>query len=112
MIEKISAGGAKKTKLSRAKGKLEDAGYYTISLDQSVRIPPQTRFAVMVRLKTLGAVHPAAVEYDTGDGRFRVDLSDGEGYVSPDGGQWERTEEAQNCNLCLKAYTRIEKKSG
>ncbi|MEI3187033.1 MAG: lectin like domain-containing protein [Lachnospiraceae bacterium] len=112
VIAKLSAGGAKKTKLSRAKGKLEDAGYYTISLDQSVRIPPQTRFAVMVRLKTPGAVHPAAVEYDTGDGRFRVDLSDGEGYVSPDGSQWERTEEAQNCNLCLKAYTRIEKKSG
>ncbi|WP_432626622.1 lectin like domain-containing protein [Brotaphodocola sp.] len=109
---KLSAGGAKKTKFLCGKGTVDDAGYYTISLDRQVQVLPGTRFAVMVRLKTPGAVHPAAVEYDTGDGRFRVDLSDGEGYVSPDGTMWERTEDAQKCNLCLKAYTKTEKTSG
>lgn len=109
VIERLADGSSKKSKSPRrfaGKGNLDDAGYYTIPLDQPVDIPPETRFAVIVRLKTPGAVHPAAVEYDTGDGRFRVDLSDGEGYVSPDGVIWERTESAQNCNLCLKAYTK------
>ena len=63
------------------------------------------RFAVMVCLRTPGAVHPIAVEYDAGDGKCQVDLSDGEGYISFEGMRWERVEEKQNCNICLKAYT-------
>ncbi|MFR2488609.1 MAG: lectin like domain-containing protein, partial [Hungatella sp.] len=34
-----------------------------------------------------------------------VDISDGEGYISPDGVNFTRVEEEQKCNLCLKAYT-------
>ena len=50
---------------------------------------------------------PVAVEY-AGSGRTgNVDISDGEGYISFDGGTWERTEESKGCNVCLKAYSRI-----
>ena len=59
----------------------------------------------MIKITTPGAVHPVAVEYDAGDDKCRIDLTDGEGYLSPDGKQWERAEETQACNLCLKAYT-------
>lgn len=59
----------------------------------------------MIKITTPGAVHPAAIEYDAGDGKCRIDLTDGEGYLSPDGKQWERAEKTQECNLCLKAYT-------
>lgn len=88
------------------KGTIANAGFYTVPLPETVALEPGERFAVIVRLTTPGAVHPVAVEYDTGDGKCRIDLTDGEGYISPDGSQWERVEESQNCNLCLKAYTK------
>ena len=65
------------------------------------------RFAVMVRLATPGTVHPIAIEYNAKDGKSKIDLSDGEGYISPGGKRWERVEEGQECNICLKAYAYI-----
>ena len=60
---------------------------------------------MILKLHTPGAVHPMAIEYDSGDGRCLVDITDGEGYLSADGDVWERVETEQECNLCLKAYT-------
>ena len=37
---------------------------------------------------------------------WSVETSDGEGYISYRGSSWERVETEQNCNVCLKAYTR------
>ena len=90
-------------------GHLDLAGYYTIPLAETALLKPGERFGVMIRLTTAEAVHPIAVEYDGEDGKSRIDLSDGEGYISPDGRQWERVER-QNANLCLKAYTSQEKR--
>ena len=86
-------------------GTLECAGYYTIPLEEKIQLEPEEKFAIIVKIKTPGTVHPAAVEYDAGDGIARVDLSDGEGYLSHNGSLWEHVEETQNCNLCLKVYT-------
>ena len=58
-----------------------------------------------VRIRTPGAVHPVAIEYQAPDSVNAVDLSDGEGYLSSDGRQWVSAEQKQQCNLCLKAYT-------
>lgn len=88
-----------------ASGHLELAGYYTVPLDVALALQPGKRFGVMIKLTTPGVVHPVAIEYDAGDGKCRVRLEDGEGYISPDGVKWERVETNQNCNLCLKAYT-------
>ena len=90
-----------------AEGKLRQAGYYTIPLRKTVFVDAGERFAVVIHLKTPGAIHPIAVEYDAGDGKCQIDLSDGEGYISFEGQRWENVEEKQNCNICLKAYTRI-----
>lgn len=90
-----------------AEGYLADAGYYTISFEKPQLLLPGERFGVMIKITTPGAVHPIAVEYDTEDGKSQIDLLDGEGYISPDGEQWEQTEKTQNCNLCLKAYTKL-----
>lgn len=57
--------------------------------------------------KTLGAVHPLAIEYRADDATSMADISDGEGYISAGGAVWERAEENYQCNLCLKAYTTI-----
>ena len=47
-----------------------------------------------------------AIEYVSGTSTNTVDISDGEGYISLHGGLWERVEDTQECNVCLKAYTR------
>lgn len=91
-----------------AGGHLDYSGYYTIRLPQAQALSPDSRFGIMVRLTTRDAVHPIAIEYDTGDGKCRIDLSDGEGYISPDGKNWESAENVQKCNLCLKAYTDLD----
>lgn len=87
-----------------AAGSFEDAGYYTVALEQPVPLKKGERFAVAVKIRTPGKVHPVAMEYDPGDGRRNVDLTDGEGYISYDGKSWFRAEE-EACNVCLKAYT-------
>ncbi len=106
----IINGGDFNRKIPLAKGSFHNAGYYTVSLNDKsgevLELNKGERFAVIVKITTPNTVHPAAIEYDAGDGRTFVDLSDGEGYISPDGENWERVEEKQNCNLCLKAYTK------
>jgi len=95
-------------KVLLSKGSLDYGGYYTVPLkgawQEDLELSPGERFAVIVKITTPDAVHPAAIEYDAGDGRTFVNISDGEGYISADGMTWERAEE-KNCNLCLKAYT-------
>lgn len=88
-----------------ASGHLEYSGYYTIPFDRAEDLEAGERFGVMVKITTPGVVHPIAIEHDAGDGKCRVDLGDGEGYISPDGTAWERLETGYNCNLCLKAYS-------
>ena len=105
-----AGGGEMERALDRrillAKGRLDNAGYYTIPLDKKIPLEDNEKFAIIVKIITPGTVHPVAIEYDAGDGIAQVDLSDGEGYLSHDGKVWEHVEETQSCNLCLKAYTK------
>lgn len=87
-----------------AQGKLDNAGYYTIRFDKKIKVEPGEKFAVVIALNTPDAVHPLAIEYAADATTAKVDLSDGEGYISPDGRTWESAEDTQSCNLCIKAY--------
>lgn len=89
-----------------AEGMLEDAGYYTIDFKEPVEVKKDERYAVVVYVNTPGATHPMAIEYDSGD-KFldKVDLEDGEGYISYSGAKFMNVKEKQNCNLCIKAFT-------
>lgn len=87
------------------RGSLEYAGFYTVPLNGEIRLDDGEKFAIIVKITTPGTVHPVAIEYDAKDGTAKVDLSDGEGYLSFDGKVWEHVEETQACNICLKAYT-------
>ena len=87
-----------------AEGKLDNAGYYTIPFEKQIPVKSGERFAVVVYLSTPDAVHPLAIEYAADATTANVDLSDGEGYISPDGQSWEHVEDTQACNLCIKAY--------
>lgn len=98
-------GGSSDRIQPAASGHLDYAGYYTVPLAEAVPLAAGERFGIVVCITTPGAVHPIAVEYDAGDGKCRIDLGDGEGYISPDGKSWEGLEQRYDCNLCLKAYT-------
>lgn len=90
-----------------AEGSFNNAGFYTVCMKKEIPLKAGERFAVVLRLKTPEAVHPMAIEYAADEATSRVDLTDGEGYISVDGKRWEHVEEAFSCNLCLKAYTNI-----
>ena len=47
-----------------------------------------------------------AIEYKADETTRNVDLSDGEGYISTNGKNWENVEETQSANLCIKAYAK------
>lgn len=92
------------TAMLAASGKKDKAGYYTIKLNKNVQITAGTKFAILIKIDTPGATRPLAVEYKSSADSV-IDLMDGESYISSNGRKWEHTEEAQNCNICLKVYT-------
>ncbi len=89
-----------------AEGEFENAGYYTVKLDKIQQLSEGERFAIVVKISTPNSDRPIAVEYAVDGSTEDVVLDDGEGYISLSGKRWERTEEEQNCNVCLKAFTR------
>lgn len=88
-----------------AEGTMSEAGFYTIPVADNILLEADERYGVMLRIHTPKAVHPVAIEYDAGDGKSRIDLEDGEGYISPSGERWQSVEKEQAGNICLKAYT-------
>ncbi len=90
-----------------AEGQLSNAGYYTIRFDKPVKVEKGERFAVMIYIKTPNAVYPMAIEYAADGLTANVDITDGEGYISIRGSQWNRVEDQAKSNLCIKAYTSV-----
>ena len=88
-------------------GYLEDAGYYTVDFGKEIELDKGSQFAVIVRIKTADAIHPIAIEFNEGDLITQADISDGQGYISYDGINWEHVESTYNCNVCLKAFTDV-----
>lgn len=90
-----------------ASGQLNEAGFYTVVFEEGIPVSAGSRFAVAAMIDSPGASQPVAIEYRN-DGRLsHIDIGDGEGYISYDGGQWESAEEKSSGNVCLKAYTRM-----
>lgn len=96
-----------KNKVSVAEGSTKYAGYYTVNLKNPVRLADNSRYAVVVKIKTPGAIYPVAIEYNSDQRTENFDITDGEGYISLYGEVWHRAEDTQNCNVCLKAFTKI-----
>ena len=88
-----------------AAGNTKYAGYYTVDFPESIKLKDNEKFAVVVKIKTPGAVHPIAIEYNSDDRTESFDISDGEGYISLYGEMWHSAEETQQSNVCLKAFT-------
>ena len=86
-------------------GSFKNSGYYTVDLTEPVKINKGDRFAVVVKINTPNCERPVAVEYVSNYQTNTVDITDGEGYISLRGIEWENTETNQECNICLKVYT-------
>jgi len=86
------------------KGSIDNSGYYTIDLKESIPLEEGEKYAVIVNVISESNEATAAVEYAVGNVR-NEDLADGEGYISPEGTVYVRTETAYESNVCLKVYT-------
>lgn len=89
-----------------AAGVVDQAGYYTVDFDTPVAVEKGEKYAVVLYIKTPGATHPLAIEYDSGDDYLdTLDLDDGEGYISYRGSKFINVKDKKECNLCIKAFT-------
>lgn len=86
-------------------GYFEESGYYTVDLPEELWQRLGERFAVIVHITTAEVKRPIAIEYQASELTQNAVISDGEGYVSPDGEHWTSAEEEYHCNVCLKAFT-------
>ena len=93
--------------MQAAEGSVERAGYYTVRFDDAFFVDAGERVAVMIEIDSPGTVEPIAMEYRSGSRLSKVDIDDGEGYISSDGVNWERTETEYDCNVCLKVYANV-----
>ena len=89
-----------------ASGKFDNAGFYTVTFDKKIAVNKGEKFAIVLMIKTPDSVHSMAIEYKADESTRNVDLSDGEGYISTNGKNWENVEETQSANLCIKAYAK------
>lgn len=90
-----------------AEGSCKQAGYYTVDFKTPMQVKAGERYAIVLYIKTPGAAHPMAIEYDSGEASLdTVNLEDGEGYISYNGRKFVNVKEKQDCNLCIKAFTR------
>lgn len=87
------------------KGTFGNAGYYTVDIPDKVELKEGGRYAIVVYIQTPNSKRPVAVEYRGDAATASVVIDDGEGYISPHGDIWIRTEETKQCNVCLKMFT-------
>lgn len=91
-----------------ASGIFKNQGYYTIKLDKDYNLSENQKFAVIVKVSKFTNDEEyklIPVEMESKEITVKIDLSDGEGYFSSEGNNWQSAEK-QQCNICLKAYTK------
>ena len=89
-----------------ASGKLSNAGYYTIDFNQAISLDAGERYAIVLHMITPGSVHPMAIEYAADEATANVILDDGESYISTNGARWDSVDTVEECNLCIKAFSK------
>ncbi|MCT4543471.1 MAG: lectin like domain-containing protein [Vallitalea sp.] len=108
IVDNFTAKEDLKNKVFLESGFIEYSGYYTVKLKEAINIKKNNKFAVIIKITTPGAKYPIAAEFDRDvEWLDKVDLTDGEGYVSINGDEWQNTEESLSSNVCLKAFTNI-----
>lgn len=88
-----------------AEGSMTNAGFFTIDLKSPKELAGGNKYGIIVYIESPNAKKPVAIECYSDSSTQNFDLNDGEGYISPNGRNWERVENTQHCNICLKMYT-------
>ena len=87
-----------------ATASVDNKGYYTVNLDKAYNIQKGKKFSIIVKAHNKNKkLKLVPVEVKTKMMK-KINLKDGEGYISADGKNWSSVEK-QKCNVCLKAYT-------
>ena len=105
IVEDFKDEASFSTRRLLTKGTFGNAGYYTVKIPEKVNLEQGGRYAIVVYIQTPNSKRPVAVEYRGDAATASVVLDDGEGYISPHGDIWIRTEETKQCNVCLKMFT-------
>lgn len=108
-VEKFHTEDSLQERKKVAEGSFEQAGYYTVSLDEEIPLKKGQKYAVIVKIHTPGSKQPVAIEYKRDIRTSTFTVGDGEGYISLHGIDWTRTEKKQMSNVCLKAFTSNQK---
>ena len=87
-----------------ASGTVDKAGYYTVKFKQPKTVQEGENFAIILYMNTPGTLRPIAVEYASDKMTAGVDITDGKGFISNNGLDWENVEDVAKANLCIKAY--------
>ncbi len=87
-----------------AAGTVNQKGYYTIKFSSPKTVSQGESFAIVLYVNTPDTLRPIAVEYATDSMTQNVDITDGKGFISNNGLDWENVEDVAQANLCIKAY--------
>ena len=104
----VYSGASLATKTLRASGTLAYMGYHTVTLPSAMALTGGQRFAVAVKVTSLGTTHPIAEEYPIVGYSDAATAQAGQSYVSMDGSSWKDLTTLSGFaedNVCLKAYT-------
>ena len=104
-VDKFAGEQSFASKRFLTKGLLANAGYYTVEINEEIKMAQGEKLAIIINIKTPNSERPVAIEYNADKTGNVAAVDDGEGYISANGKNWERVEESQNCNICLKFYT-------
>ena len=88
-----------------ASGMLDYAGYYKIPVERT-KMKKDSKFAVVVKLKTPKHNYPIAIEKNIRSYSSKATANDGEGFISKDGVNFtDLNKQIKNASVCLKAFT-------
>ncbi len=86
-------------------GTMKYAGYHTVDLKEAISIEKGKRFAVVVKLTSIGGDARQYVEKPLSYAKAKA--NEDESYFSYDGKLWEDLhKKAENTNACIKAFTK------
>ena len=99
--------GTFETKEPTTTGKIDMAGYHTISLGKSIPVKNGEHFAVSVKLITPNDNYPIPIETPVYRYSSKATASPGQSYVSSNGSNWtDLTQIYPDSNVCLKVFTK------
>ena len=103
----VTAGTPRSGRLAATQaGRVDDAGFVIVSLDQTMETKAGELFSVVVKLTTPGYTYPLAVEYAVPGYSEKASALPGQTFVSANGTAWRDMTEVldQTASCCVKAY--------